>query len=142
MWWLTPTTYIQLAGAGSKIQGQTVPKPVMLVADFSRVFEAAQAYVMLSRVQELQQLVVIDCVQKEKMYPSEKTMAELERMKLNMLNSNTHLTSFNLNLVSVNIRSLRKHIVDFIREPLRATHCFMAVKPILRQLLLARSKTD
>ena len=43
-----------------KIQGQTIAKPLKLVVDLSKVFEAAQAYVMLSRVQELEQLIIIE----------------------------------------------------------------------------------
>ena len=63
---------IKLAWAitAHKIQGQTIPKPHMLIVDMSRVFEAAQSYVMLSRVQELTQLIIIDSVQREKIYPS------------------------------------------------------------------------
>ena len=83
----------------------------------SRVFEAAQAYVMLSRVQELEQLVIINTVQKDKIYPSPQAMAELENMNSNALNSNHSNTYLDLKIVSVNIRSLRKHIVDLIKEP-------------------------
>ena len=36
-----------------KIQGQTVSKPLKLVVDLSQIFTGAQAYVMLSRAQEL-----------------------------------------------------------------------------------------
>ena len=36
-----------------KIQGQTVPKPMMVAFDIDSCFEEAQGYVMLSRVQEL-----------------------------------------------------------------------------------------
>ena len=63
-----------------KIQGQTIPKPHMLIVDMSTVFEAAQTYVMLSRVQELQQLVIIDSVNTEKIYPSSMAIEELEKM--------------------------------------------------------------
>ena len=35
-----------------KIQGQTIAKPRKLVVDLRRIFEAALAYVMISRVQE------------------------------------------------------------------------------------------
>ena len=40
---------------------------------------------MMSRVQELRQLIIIDSVQKEKIYPSEKAMAELEEINHNAL---------------------------------------------------------
>ena len=57
----------------------------------SKVFEAAQSYVMLSRVQELEQLIVIDSVQKEKIYPSQSAMNELEKM--NEINQFTNKSS-------------------------------------------------
>ena len=69
-------------------------------------------------VQELQHLVIINSVQKENIYPSEQAMAELEIMNLNTLNSNQSSSYFDLKLVSVNIRSLRKHMVYLIKEPL------------------------
>ena len=39
-----------------KIQGQTIPSPAKVVIDLNTVFEEAQAYVMLSRVQQLDQV--------------------------------------------------------------------------------------
>ena len=44
-------------------------------------------------------------------------MAELDIMNLNTLNSNQSSSYFDLKLVSVNIRSLRKHMVYRIKEP-------------------------
>ena len=40
-----------------KFQGQTVAAPQRVAIDLRSVFEAAQAYVMMSRVQELEQLL-------------------------------------------------------------------------------------
>jgi exonuclease III len=72
---------------------------------------------MLSRVQELQQLVIINSVRKDKIYPSPQAMAELERINLNAFNRNPSSNHLDLKIVSVNIRSLRKHMVDLIKEP-------------------------
>ena len=49
---------LAFAATAHKIQGQTVKKPNCLVVDLRSVREAAQAYVMLSRVQELSQLFI------------------------------------------------------------------------------------
>ena len=71
---------------GHKIQGQTILKPQMLIVNLSKVFEAAQAYVMLSRVQESQQLIILNSLPVEKIYPSTKAMAELDKMNKKALN--------------------------------------------------------
>ena len=89
----------------------------MLIVNMSTVFEAAQTYVMLSRVQELQQLVIIDSVNTEKIYPSINAMEELENMHTKVINSLKIPELFDLYLVSLNIRSLRKHFVDLVSEP-------------------------
>jgi ATP-dependent exoDNAse (exonuclease V) alpha subunit len=49
---------IKLAHAitAHKIQGQTIPKPLKIAVDIASVFEDAQAYVMLSRIEGLEQL--------------------------------------------------------------------------------------
>ena len=83
----------------------------------STVFEAAQTYVMLSRVQELQQLIIIDSVNTEKIYPSSLAMDELDNMNAKVNYSKIDTVLLDLNLVSLNIRSLRKHFVDLIKEP-------------------------
>ena len=64
-----------------KIQGQTIMKPMKLIVDLSKVFEAAQAYVMLSRVQELEQLIILDSLRKKKIYLSTQALAELEKRR-------------------------------------------------------------
>ena len=40
-----------------KIQGQTIPKPLKVALDISSIFEDAQGHVMLSRVEEFQQVL-------------------------------------------------------------------------------------
>ena len=89
----------------------------MLIVDMSKVFEAAQTYVMLSRVQELEQLIIIESVKREKIYPSSSAINELENMNKNAINSNQELKSYDMKIVSLNIRSLKKHMIDLIKEP-------------------------
>ena len=89
----------------------------MLIVDMSKVFEAAQTYVMLSRVQELEQLIIIESVKREKIYPSTSAINELEKMNKKAINSNKDLKLYDLKMVSLNIRSLKKHMIDLIKEP-------------------------
>ena len=43
-----------------KVQGQTIERPLKCVVDLRSVFEGAQAYVMLSRIKELDQLYILE----------------------------------------------------------------------------------
>merc|ERR1711911_366769 len=53
---------IRLAHAitAHKVQGQSIPSPLKVAMDIDSVFEAAQAYVMLSRVQSLDQVYIVN----------------------------------------------------------------------------------
>ena len=63
-----------------KFQGQTVKAPQKVVVDLKSVFEAAQAYVMASRVQELEQLYILEELPKDKIYANQAALAEIERL--------------------------------------------------------------
>ena len=71
-----------------KIQGQTIPKPLKVAFDLKSVFEEAQGYVMLSRVQELNQVFIIEEFDACKLYPSKKALRELDRMNKISFNEN------------------------------------------------------
>merc|ERR1711954_311447 len=63
-----------------KFQGQTVKAPQKVVIDLRSVFEAAQAYVMGSRVQELDQLYILEELPPEKIYANQSALAEMDRL--------------------------------------------------------------
>ena len=71
-----------------KFQGQTVASPQKVVIDLRSVFEAAQAYVMMSRVQELEQLYILKELPEEKIYANHRALAEIERMIEVSMNKN------------------------------------------------------
>ena len=71
-----------------KFQGQTVCHPQKVVIDLRSVFEAAQAYVMASRVQELSQLYILEELPKEKIYPSQAALEEIKRLLSASVNRN------------------------------------------------------
>ena len=93
------------------MQGATVSKPNSLILDLRHVMEPAQAYVMLSRVQALSQLFIIEDICRRKIYPSPLAIEELERLKTVSLNNENTPTKYSL-ITSLNIRSLPKHIED------------------------------
>ena len=49
-----------------KIQGQTVPSPMTVALDTESIFKDAQAHVMLSRVQQMDQVFIVDKVNESK----------------------------------------------------------------------------
>ena len=85
----------------------------MLVIDLRTVKQAAQGYVMLSRVQALSQLIILESVCENKLYASQVAMNELERMKSISINNEQS----DKIVVSCNIRSLSAHFEDLISTP-------------------------
>ena len=71
-----------------KFQGQTVRYPQKVVIDLKSVFEAAQTYVMASRVQELDQLYILEELPRRKIYPSQAAIQEIERLLRVSINKN------------------------------------------------------
>ena len=76
------------AATAHSFQGQTIVKPNKLVADIKSVFEPAQAYVILSRVQCIDQLFILKEVPASKFYTSEKALKELMKLEENSINQN------------------------------------------------------
>ena len=99
-----------------KIQGQTIPKPFKVAFDIDSVFEEAQGYVMLSRVQELKQVFIINKFNPKKLYPSQKALRELERMNRVSINENpdpwSKKSENTLKIVSLNCSGLKAHFQD------------------------------
>ena len=71
-----------------KFQGQTVKSPQKVAIDLTSVFEAAQAYVMLSRVQELDQLYILEKLPEDKIYANHAAMDEIDRLISVSMNRN------------------------------------------------------
>ena len=71
-----------------KFQGQTVKSPQKVVIDLMSVFDPAQAYVMFSRVQELEQLYILEELPVDKIYTSNMAMVELDRLISVSMNNN------------------------------------------------------
>ena len=104
------------AATSHRFQGQTVRKPNTLAVDFRTVFEAAQSYVMLSRVETISQLFIIDSLPDNKFYASLKALSELERLENVSINKNPQiwdkLKEGSLNIALLNCHSLCDKIID------------------------------
>jgi exonuclease III len=99
-----------------KIQGQTIPKPSKVAFDIDSIFEEAQGYVMLSRVQELMQVYILNKFDPKKLYPSQKALRELERMNKISMNENPDpwrkKTENTLKIAALNCAGLKPHFED------------------------------
>ena len=71
-----------------KIQGQTIAKPLKVALDIASIFDDAQAHVMLSRVQEFEQVYILQSLPKDKIRASVKALKELEEMNGRSINKN------------------------------------------------------
>ena len=71
-----------------KVQGQTIDRPKKCVVDLRSVFEGAQAYVMLSRIKELEQLFILDELPENNIYPIQKALDEIKRLHEVSINNN------------------------------------------------------
>ena len=107
------------ATTSHKFQGQTVCKPNKIVIDLRTVFTAAMAYVMLSRVQQFDQLFILGSVPSKKIYADPNALLELERLERISLNNNPNKWEVNeksgLKIFTLNCQSLKpkvKHIGD------------------------------
>ena len=70
-----------------KIQGFSVEKPKELIIDLSGRIRASQAYVSLSRAEELQQITLIGDFNRKKLIADKSALAELSSMKERCLNN-------------------------------------------------------
>ena len=99
-----------------KIQGQTIPMPTKAVLDLNSVFDDAQAYVMLSRVQQIEQVFILGELDESKIRTSRVALHELNRMKAVSLNTN--LTPWlkeeknSVKVASLNCAGLAPHFID------------------------------
>ena len=107
---------VAFAATAHKLQGQTVSKPMSLVVDMRSAREPSQAYVMLSRIQELNQLFIIEELPVTKLKPSDIAMKEVARLDTVSLNNNRPKwfteKQDHLNVSYLNTQSLNKHFLD------------------------------
>ena len=110
------------AATAHKFQGQTVHKPKKTAMDFRTVFQAAQSYVMLSRIQSLSQLYIIGSLPEGKFYASLEALTELERLNCVSINRNPPLwlqvIGNSLKISVLNCHSLADKIIDIQDDPM------------------------
>ena len=108
---------LAFAATAHKFQGQTVQKPMCLVVDLMTVREPAQAYVMLSRVQEIDQVFIVEKLPTDKLKPSNVALKEVNRLKeipsnCSFLQQRYSADKDRIRIAFLNTRSLQKHFKD------------------------------
>ena len=110
------------ATTSHKFQGQTVYKPNKIVVDLTTVFTAAMVYVILSRVQEICQLFILNCVPTKRIYADPDALLELERLnKISMNNNPTSWETKSLNVLKIfafNCQSLKPKLSHIRSDPI------------------------
>ena len=99
---------LSFAVTAHKVQGQTIKKPISVVIDLYKANKDAQAYVMLSRAETLEQLIILDRLYDESWRVSPAALEEVKSMDTKALNMRSD-ENYDLNIISLNIRSLKKH---------------------------------
>ena len=83
---------LAFAATSHRVRGLTVKTPTPLVVDLCSVLQPAQAYVMLSRVQELTLLFIVDAVSTNKIYPHVEALEEQNRSHTTRMTINSGRT--------------------------------------------------
>ena len=105
------------AVTGHKVQGQSIPVPNKVVMDINSTFQCAQSYVMLSRIQTIDQLFILNNFDERKLQHSEKSLRELKRLEEISYNKNpTDWENKNKNgtikIAMLNCAGLSAHVLD------------------------------
>ena len=99
-----------------KIQGQTIPRPCKVALDLASIFDDSQGYVMLSRVEDLEQVYILSSTNEEKLKPSPKALAELKKMNERSINENPipwkQASPSTVKLASLNCMNLKNNLED------------------------------
>merc|ERR1712079_944654 len=77
-----------LTAFSSFYQGQSIPEPAKVIVDLNSTFQCAQSYVMLSRIQTIDQLYIIGSFNESTLKTSYVSLQELKRLESISFNRN------------------------------------------------------
>ena len=104
-----------------KIQGQGIPKPLLAAMDLKTTFTASQAYVMLSRVEDIKQVVIMDRFTENNIKIDQKALRELENMNRRSVNKNPTPwrddTKQAIKIAALNIMNLKNNFKYVAEDP-------------------------
>ena len=107
---------LSFASTTHKIQGQTIVAPSKVAVDLRSVFGPNQAYVMLGRIQELNQLYIIGNLPENKITTDKEALSQLATLKAKSVNRNPPVWEksfdYSCKVYYHNIHSLKDKIED------------------------------
>ena len=96
-----------------KVQGATVSPPKTITTDFSAIFGGSQAYTVLSRIKQPDQLFLINDVYIHKIYTCKKSLKALKELESKAINNNSiGRWEERIKICCLNIKNLIHHIED------------------------------
>ena len=103
-----------------KVQGATFKDPTPVVMDFKSSRETSMCYVMLSRVQKLKQVYIIDELQEQcrGWRVDQSALEELDQSLKEAINTQPE-EDYEIEIMCLNVRSLRKHFKEINRDVAR-----------------------
>ena len=110
---------VSFAATAHKFQGQSIARPEKIAIDLREVFTAGQAYVMLSRVESVDQLYILGDFNPAKIYAKPLALTQKKKMDAKALNLEPLWKSVEgdtLTLAAFNIRSLRNSLEDVVAD--------------------------
>ena len=104
-----------------KIQGQTIKMPTTVAMDLSSVFTENQAHVMCGRVEEMEQVVIVDSLERSYITTSKKSLAEYEAMNKRSMNANPSpwmkKSETTIKIASLNCMKLKTNFKRIKQDP-------------------------
>ena len=95
-------------------------KPMKLLVDLRFAFAAAMAYVILSRVQILEQLFILESLPENKMFADGQSLKELDRLNSISINNNSPKWEQNsvngFRVMALNCQYLRKNVQHIVKD--------------------------
>ena len=96
-----------------KVEGATFHPPNSVTTSFETVFEGAQAYTVLSRIKQIDQLYLINDVYRNKIYANLKALRALKDLENKAINANSiGRREDQIKIACLNSQNLVHHIED------------------------------
>ena len=100
-----------------KIQGGTIKLGDSITSSFKDIFGGSQAYTVLSRAKQLDQLYLLDDLYEDKIYTTRKPLVALKELEERAINNNyIGKRDDQVNIIVLNVQNLTHHIEDIKRH--------------------------
>ena len=96
-----------------KVQGCTIELGSSITSCFKDIFGGSQAYTVLSRVKQLDQIYLLDDIYEDKIYTARKPLVALKELEEKAINANyIGKREEQVSIIILNVQNLVYHIND------------------------------